>query len=273
VTPPPVATPTDIPLPTPVTTTYALNFTAWYAGLVIHVDTVTAVLRAGTGSVTAEMRLENPGADLASLAAPIRLTSTGQVVEPVRGTTVPDVPAGGSVAVSVAFDIDDAFDLGFAAIRIGRTAYHQVVFPLVEGPMSRVTLEPQAFELSGKARAGNLLVTVHGAELRADLPDWALELPPTTLALTVTYDAKYAGDFSGGFAFTAANIGLVLPSGKTVAARADGHSSPAVVILAGKTATGLQSRFDVPDPGIGLYSLVIHDGSATKTIPLIISGT
>jgi hypothetical protein len=271
--PPPVASPTDVPLPTPVTTTYAVNLTAWYAGLVIHVDTVTAVLRAGTGSVTAELRLENPGPDVATLDAPIRLTSGGQVVEPVRGTTLPDVPAGGSAPATVAFDIDPAFDLGLAAIRIGRTAYHQAAIPLVEGPMSRVSLEPQVFDLSGSAQAGRLLVSVHGAELRADLPDWGLELGPGTLALTITYDARYVGDFGGGFAFTTANIGLLLPDGTTVAAREDGHSAPAVVIGPRKTVGGLQSRFDVPMPGIGLYNLVIRDGSATRNIPLAIAGT
>lgn len=273
VTPPPLASPTDVPLPTPVTTTYAVNLTVWYAGLVIHVDTVTAVLRAGTGSITADVRFENPGSDPASLEAPLRLTSRGVIVEPVRGTTMPDVAPGGSAAATIAFDVDDTFDLTYAAIRIGRTAYHQAVIPFAEGPMSRVSLEPQAFDLSGFAKAGNLIIAVHAAELRADLPDWRLELPPTTMALTITYDARYAGSFAGGFAFTAANIGLLLPNGKTVAAREDGHSSPAVVIGAGKTVTGLESRFDVPSPGIGTYGLVIRDGTATKTIPLVIAGT
>jgi len=271
--PPPSATPTAIPLPTPVTTTYALNATAWYAGLVIHVDTVTSVLRAGTGSVTAELRLENPGADLATLEAPLRLTSRSQVIEPVRGTTLPDVAAGGSAAATVAFDIDESFDLALAALRIGRTAYHQVVLPLADGPTTAVTLEPQTFELSAFAQAGFLLVSVHRAELRADLPDWGLELAPNVMALSVIYDAKYVGTFGGGFPFTTANVGLLLPDGTTVAAREDGHSAPAVLISAGKTAGALVSRFDVPSPGTGTYSLVIRDGTATKKIPLTLAGS
>ena len=271
--PPTAATPTAVPLPTPVTTTFAINQTAWYAGLIVHVNSVTAVLRAGTGSVAADIRIENPGPDTATLEAPIRLTSSGQVIEPVRGTELPDVPAGGSVAVTVPFDVDDAFDLDVAAIRIGRTAYHQVVLPLVEGRLTLSTLAPRHFDLVGFAQAGQLLVSVHGADLRADLPDWGIELAPDVMALTITYDARYVGTFGGGFAFTPANIGLVLPDGRTIAAREDGHSAPAALIGRGKTVSALQSRFDVPAPGIGTYALVIRDGRATRTIPLAIGGS
>ena len=78
---------------------------------------------------------------------------------------------------------------------------------------------------------------------------------------------------AGGFAFTAENLSLVLPDGRTLSAREDGHSAPALVIGPRATVTGLQSRFEVPAPGIDLYRLVVRDGAATKGIELAIAGT
>lgn len=269
--PVPSASPTDVPLPTPVTTTYALQATVWYAGLVVHVDSVTAVLRSGVGAVTVALRIENPGSDPASLDAPLRLTSSNAVVDPVAGTTLPDVAAGGSATATVEFDVDAGFDMRRAVLRIGRTAYHQAVVPIASADIAAVTLQPLALKVAGTGRAGDLAVTLHGVELRADLPDWAIELPPGKMALTVTYDARYAGSFVGGFAFTTANVSLILPDGTRIAARPDGHSAPAVLITAGATVAGLESRFEVPAPGTAKYALEIRDGSATKRIPLIVA--
>ena len=272
VVPAPAATPTDVPLPTAVTTSYGVQATVWYAGLVVHVDAVTAILRAGVGAVTVHLRIENPGGDLATLDAPLRLTSGGEVVEPIRGTTLPDVAAGGSAAASVEFDVDAGFDIGLAVLRIGRTAYHQAIVPIADAGIAAVTLAPRVQALTGKAQAGSLLVTLHRSELRADLPDWGIELPPATMALTVTYDARYAGSFSGGFAFTTANVNLILPTGARIAARADGQSAPAVLIGPGKTVAGLWSRFEVPAPGPGTYALEIRDGSSSKRIAFAVAG-
>lgn len=272
IAPGPSATPTDVPLPTPVTTTYAVQASVWYAGLIVHVDAASAVLRAGVGAVTVQLRIENPGGGLATLDAPLRLTSGGQVVEPVRGTTLPDVAAGGSAAASVEFDVDAGFDMGLAVLRIGRTAYHQAIVPISGAGVAAVTLKPLVQKVTGKSQAGSLLVTLHGTELRADLPDWGIELPPATMALTVTYDARYAGTFSGGFAFTTANVNLILPNGARIAARADGQSAPAVLIGPGKTVAGLWSRFEVPSPGPGAYALEIRDGSSIKRIRFTVAG-
>ncbi len=269
--PPPAATPTDVPLPTPVTTTYAIRQTVWYAGLVIHVDAVSSVLRAGVGSLTADLRIENPGVDPASLDAPIRMTSSGQIAEPVRGTELPDIDPGGSAAVSIRFDVAAGFDVSHATLRIGRTSEHEVVVPLVKGVATIVTNEPRVLVLSGSGKAGSLMLTLKSAALRADLPDWGLELPPGSLALTVVYNAKYLGTFQGGFAFTAANIGLKLPNGTVVAPRADGQSQSAAVLLPRATKASLSSRFEVPIPGPGTYALVIRDGRSSSSVPIKIA--
>lgn len=272
--PPPSTVPsaTLSPLPTAVTTTYAIGATAWYAGLVLHLESATAVLDPGGGPVDLVLRIDNPGEDLVSLAAPILLAAGGRAVEPVRGTVLPDVPPSGSVVTGLRFDVDGSFEMDKAAIRIGRTSEHQVIVPISDGSQERVTLEPVTFELAGEGRAGSIQVTVHSVELRADLPDWGLELSRTSMALTVSYDAMFTGTFTGGFAFTTANVGLELPDGRVLAAREDGHSAPALVIGPGATASGLRSRFEVPSPGIGLYHLIVRDGEATKRIELTVAG-
>lgn len=270
-TPQPTISVTASPLPTPVTTVYRLDATAWYAGLVIHFGTATSVVDEGGGSVAIDLQLENPGPDLASLEVPILLAAGGQAVEPVRGTVVPYVPAGSSIGTTVQFDIDSTFDLSRAGIRIGRPAEHVVIVPLVAGSQDRVTLDPVAVTLTGSATAGNLTVVLTGGELRADLPDWGLELAHDVLALRVTYTARYRGAFAGGFAFTGANLSLRLPDGTVVVARPDGHSQSVAVLPVGITVADLSARFEVPVPGTGPYELVVRDGSRKATIPFVIA--
>ncbi|MBI2762820.1 MAG: hypothetical protein HYX54_03565 [Chloroflexi bacterium] len=269
-TPAPVITAAATPVPTPVTTAYQLDATAWYAGLVINIDSATSVIDEGGGFVDVDIRLENPGADVATLGVPIQLDDGSQTVEPVRGTVVPDIEAGGSVAMTIQFDVDGTFDVAAAAVRIGRPEEHVVIVPFIESAQPRVTLDPVPLALAGKATAGALTVTLTSGEIRADIPDWALELPADTLALTVFYSARYRGTFAGGFAFTGANVGLSLPDGSVVSARADGHSQSTVVLKPAVTVPNLLARFDVPDPGTGTYSLIVRDGSKRSSIPFTI---
>ncbi len=264
--PPASVAPTATPLPTATTTIYPVRATAWYAGLILHLDQVSAVIDEGGGVVSLKLRLENPGQDLAGLDVPILLAASGRAVEPVRGTLVPDVEAGASVGTTILFDVDGAFDLPRAAIRIGRSAEHVVVIPLVPGSQNLVTLEPHLQGLSGSASVGSLTVTLTGAELRADLPDWGLELAHDAMALSVSYTARYRGEFSGGFAFTSANIGLRLPDGSIIAPREDGRSQSIAVLEPGVANPGLRSRFEVPVPGPGSYALILRDG--TLSVPL-----
>jgi phage baseplate assembly protein gpV len=268
----PSATPvvTEGPIATPVTTRHAVGVTAWYAGLVIHVDDAVLTMSGGAGSVTVDLRLENPGPDPVSLGAPVVLVSGEQVVAPGRATNIPDVPGASVVSVSVTFDVGATFSVERAALEVGRAAEHRVVVPLIAGPVEPTTLEPAVIAATGSVTAGSLTVTTTRVELRADLPDWGLELPPDTMALTVTYGARYRGTFTGGFAFTGANISLKLPDGTMVAARTDGQSQSVAVLLPGRASTGLISRFDVPAPGWGTYALVVRDGGASAAIPLTI---
>lgn len=270
-TPPATIAPTATPLPTPVSTTYALDTTAWYAGLIIHFDAASSVLDEGGGAVTVDLRLENPGPELASLSVGVLLAAGGRAVEPIRETVIPDVPPGTSVGTALRFDVDGSFDVANAAIRIGRATEHIVIVPLVAGSQVLTTLEPVPLALAGKATAGTLTIAITGGELRSDLPDWGLELPRGSMSLAITYTARYRGDFAGGFAFTGANLGLRLPDGTTVGARADGHSQSVAVLVPGTAVPNLFARFEVPVPAAGQYTLVVRDGTSRASIPFTIA--
>jgi hypothetical protein len=132
------------------------------------------------------------------------------------------------------------------------------------------TLEPVSLAVKGTANAADVRVTIKTAELRWDLPDWALELPVNTAALTVTYDATYHGTFAGGLAFSADNVSLVLPDGTTVKPRKDGRSQSVALLMPNKTQAGLVSRFEVPSGLSGTYTLKFSNGSARGQIQITV---
>lgn len=271
-TPSPAPTASLTPDPTATVTTYQLDTTVWYAGFVLAFGTASATIDPKGGPVVVDVVVANGGPEAATLGGPIILAARGRAVAPSRESLLPLVPAGGTAEVALVFEVDGDFDLAAAALRIGRPEEHQAIVPLVAGAASVETLEPRVVELGGSGQAGTLLVTLHAAELRADLPDWSLELPRAVMALTITYDVAFRSDFTGGFAFTTANLGLRLPDGTTIAAREDGHSAPATLIGPRAVVSGLRSRFEVPAPGLGAYGLVVREGDASMVIEVAILG-
>lgn len=275
-TPAPSRSPTPAPAPTARIDVYELATTAWYGGLVLTFDQATATLEAKGGLVEVELSISNPGSEELVLAGPIRLAAGETGVDPSRDTPIPAVPAGGTVATRVIFAVDGSFDVPGSAIVIGRAEEHQAIVPLEAGrgapDLGSVTLEPMTLEIDGGAQARDLVVTLRSAELRSDLPDWGVELPRDSVALTITYDVAYRSDFVGGFPFTAENLALVLPDGTRVSARADGHSAPALVVPPRAVVSGLASRFEVPAPGLGTYRLVVINGATSKEIEIVIGG-
>ena len=267
--PPPTArpTPTVTPEATPTVTTYRLDRSVWYGGFVVTFGSATATLDAKGGPVVVEAVIGNPGDDDATMDGPVVLAAGALTVESTRESVLPLVPAHDLATASFVFDVAPDFDLAAAEIRVGREEEHQAIVPLATASTSTVDLRPLAHDLAVEGTAGSLLVQLHRAELRADLPDWRLELDDGVLALTLTYDATYRATFSGGFPFTAANVGLRLPDGTVLEPRRDGHSQSVLVLEPGARAVALQSRFEVPAPGLGPYVLVIRDGAATTDLP------
>jgi len=271
-TPTPSPTPTATPEATPTVTIHRLDRSVWYGGFVLTFVKATSTLDAKGGPVTVEVVIGNPGDDDATMDGPIALASGEVAVEPTRESVLPLVPAHDLVNAPLVFDVDEGFDVAAAEIRVGRAEEHQAIVPLASPATSTVDLRPLAYDLAVEGQAGTLLVQLHGAEVRADLPDWRLELDGGVLALTLTYDATFRSRFSGGFPFTAANIGLRLPDGTVIGPRRDGHSQSVLVLGPGKPAIGLQSRFEIPTPGVGPYVLIVTDGAgATADLPFEIA--
>jgi hypothetical protein len=268
----PSATSTEAAIPTPTVTQYQLNTTVWYAGLMLTVTSATAIFDPGGGTVTVLGQFQNPGSDDETLEAPIRITAGAQTFEPVHGTQLPDVAAGGTADLMLTFDVAGLPSVDGAELRVGPPEANQAVVAFGPGGAPTRTLEPVKLAVKGTANASDLRISLTAGELRWDLPDWTDELPTGTAALTLTYDAAYRGSFAGGLAFTADNVSLKLPDGAVVRPRRDGRSQSLALLLPGKPQAGLRSRFEVPSSEHGTFILMIANGAAHATIAVTVPG-
>ena len=260
------------PEPTPITTTYDLGASIWYEGLVLHIDRVTSTLDARGGPVEVELRIDNPGPDVAELQATIFLRVGGLPVEPTRESRIPPIPAEGQVTGVMTYELQGVTSVDSATVQVGAVPSHSAFAPLTAAGGTAVTLEPQTLLLTGIGTGGDLRITLTGGLQRWDLPDWSQELAADRQAIIVDYDATFLGDFPGGFAFTGENVALRLPDGTDVPPRPDGHSQSVELIGAEKTKRGLFSRFEIPDSVAGEVWFVVTDGDEEGLIPLVIPG-
>ena len=269
-TPSAAPTPTRAPEPTPVTTSYQLGTTVWYAGLVLHFGEATATLDERGGPVTVGLRLDNPGEESADLNGRIWLVVNGERIEPTRESKVPNVPGKGSAGAVLTYELQGIDEVDEAVIEVGDSPLHIARIPLTSGAGTPVVFEPIVLELGGAQTAGSVRIALRSGVLRWDLPDWLEELDAGLQALTLAYDVTYAGDFSGGLAFTGDNVALRLPDGKRVEARKDGHSQSIELIGARKTRKGLFSRFEIPAGATGKFALIVRSGSTERAIEFTI---
>jgi hypothetical protein len=260
-----------LPGPTPIVTVYELGTTIWSEGFVLTFHTAIASLDPKGGTVTALVRIDNPGPDPATFDAPLRLTASGTVFQLVHGTELPLIDGGGAAELRLDFDVVGRGTIDDGVIRVGRSADHAAQIPFRTGPVATLTLEPKAANLAGAVTAGSYHVVLRTRVVRWDLPDWYLELPLSTEALTLTYDVTDVGTFAGGVPFTSDVVGLRLPNGSTVRPRADGHSQSIVVIAPHQTVKNLFSRFEIPSGLSGAFAFIVRDGSTTKTIPFTLA--
>lgn len=259
------------PEPTATLTTYELGTTVWYEGLKITVVSVTATLDRRGGPVEVLLHLENPTAEDSSLDGAVTLLVGTVRADPTRDSVVPDLPAGSTGAATLSYELQGIASIDQGVIEIGAGPLHVARVPLTPFAGKAVVFEPRELALNGNGTSGTLKLTIHAGELRWDLPDWSQELDASLQALTITYDATYTGDFSGGFAFTGDNVALRLPNGTVVTARRDGHSQSVELIAARKTKKGLFSRFEIPAGLTGRFALLVRNGSSpVKAIPFTI---
>jgi hypothetical protein len=265
-------TPTRAPEPTPITTTYQLGMTAWYAGLILHFDAAIVTLDERGGPVVVGLRLDNPGTEPAQLNGKIWLVVAGTRMEATRESRLPTVPAGGSAAAILTYELQGIASVEDAVIEIGDAPLHVATIPLRPTTGVATLFEPRELNLSSARpeTAGAVRIVLKKGLLRWDLPDWLQELDAGLQALTLTYDVVYAGDFAGGLAFTGDNVQLRLPDGTRVDPRADGHSQSVELIGPRKAKKSLFSRFEIPAGTTGEFALMVRSGSQEKAIEFTI---
>lgn len=265
-----VPTPTPKPEPTATTTVYQLGTSVWYEGLTIEIVSVTATLDPRGGPVEVLLRMDNPTDADSTLDGAVSLVVGTVRAEPTRESTIPSVPAQGSAPATLTYELQGIASIGQGVLEFGAGPLHVARVPITPFGGLAEAFEPVELAVSGSAAAGTLKLTLRAGLLRWDLPDWSQELGADLQALTLTYDATYSGDFSGGFAFTRDNVALKLPDGTVVTPRRDGRSQSVELIGAKKTKKGLFSRFEIPAGLTGKFSLLVRNGSAEKAIPFTI---
>ena len=262
------------PEPTPVTTTYQMSSTVWYEGLLVHVDSAVATLDERGGPVEVRLVFENPGDDDGQLNARVLLQADAggkdPPVAPTRDSKIPTVPAHGTAAAILTYELQGVPSAERAVLLFGEAPNHVARVPLTAAGGEAVQLEPVELAVSGRGDAGSLRIALRAGLLRWDLPDWSLELAADVEVLTLTYDATYLGSFAGGYAFTGDNVALRLPDGKLVEARPDGHSQSIELIAAHQTKRGLFSRFEVPSGMTGKFALIVRNGAKSRAITFTI---
>jgi hypothetical protein len=271
-TPSVAPTPTFVPEPTPNKTSYVLGTDVWYAGLILHLDQATTLLDARGGTVDVAFRIDNPGTEAADLDAEMTLVVAGQRIAPTRESHVPTTQPGGAAPALLTFELQGIASAADGVLEIGAEPDHIAKVPFTPAAGEALTFQPIEQALKGTGAAGTLQVTLRRGVLRWDLPDWNQELTDDLRALTVTYDVKNNGEFTGGFAFTGENIDLRLPNGKFVHPRTDGHSQSIELIGPGSTRKGLFSRFEVPVGAKGKFLLIVRNGQSRATITFTING-
>lgn len=260
------------PEPTPSAVTYVIGATVWYEGLVLTFDRATATLDERGGTVDLLVGVQNPGEEAHDLDGPITLVVGDTRIEPTRDSRIPEVPAAGSVATILSFELQAIPSAEDARIEVGGAPQHVASVPMTPAAGPLVAYEPVALQLKGTATSSALKLTLTGGVLRWDLPDWQQELNANVQALTLTYDATYAGDFAGGLAFTGENVALRLPDGSVVSARRDGRSQSVELIGARKTKKALFSRFEIPAGLTGKFALLVRNAGTEKAITFAIGG-
>jgi hypothetical protein len=245
--------------------TEEINETAWFAGFKVTIESGTFTT-SPSYLVELDTMFENLGSDAARFDGQLVLDTQGNGITSTDLTDIPEVPGGKTGKGTMRFNVGPGFVFDDAILTIGSTEHNQAIVPLgFEGEL--VSLEPVTVPVTGKATAGQLVITTHGGELRADIPETHGEVDAGQLALTIDFDATNNGTGGGGYAFVDDNLALELPDGTTVA------PDDAPIELLGHRATtkNLSVRFLVDDPAAGAYFLVLREGETEGKLKFTIA--
>lgn len=241
----------------------------WHRGFKVTLGRAAVVpVQSGNGSpsdaapaVTIEARLQNLGTDTAEFTSELVLSSGGHhFTEAAPQQELPRVPGQSSQSGTIAFVVDEQFQLGEAILTIGGSDERQAVVPLA-GSDGLISLEPRSFVVSGKASDGpDFYATVQQGELRADNPEGHGQAKASReyvrLHFTVTNDSP------GMLAVLYGNNNrLKLPDGSSVGISVS-CGNPQLHPGPHSTAVGGLVCFEVPSPAEGDYLYAISDDDA-----------
>jgi hypothetical protein len=237
-----------------------LDEEVWFAGFAVGIGEVTAPPVGEPGIVEITTTYENLSTETARFDATVLLSSAGADYQ--RLGTYPEVAGGRTADGTFEFEVFDTFDIDDAVLTIGRAGNNQAIVPLGDAG-ELVTLEPVDLEVAGQVTVEGLDAMVTGAEVRADIPDTHTQMEEGRLALLLTFDLTYTAseNYTGGYAFSANNLALMLPDGTTVTPIV----SPIELLDSGATLRDQLLVFEIDNPPAGAYELVLIQNVGEST--------
>jgi hypothetical protein len=242
-----------------------VDASVWFAGFKLDFGEATFTAEP-SALVEIATEFNNLGSESATLDATLVLEQGGNGVTSTDLTDVPEVPGGSTGKGTLRFSMAPNFTFDDAVLKIGNPDNNQAVVPLgTTGEL--VTLEPIRSTVTGEASAGQLSISAHGGELRADIPETHRQVEKEKLALSIGFDVTNSGTGGGGYAFGPDNLALTLPDGTTVAP----DDSPIELLGHRSTLKNQTVRFLVDNPAEGDYALLIREGDNEGTVEFTIS--
>ena len=180
------------------------------------------------------------------------------------GDPVPNVAGNAKASGTLVFSIFGPFDLENAMLVAGRGEQNQAVVPLAGHGTARL-LEPRAEPITGEATAGTLTVKIVDGLVAAG--NFLYNAQATKDKVVVHLELEAGTTQQYGENFVGNHLVLKVPNGEQ--ATPIGGSN--VVLTAGGTTVGLFADFEVPEPAIGNFVLVVRQQTNTAEIPFTLS--
>ncbi len=180
------------------------------------------------------------------------------------GDPVPNVAGNATASGTLVFSIFGPFDLENAMLVAGRGEQNQAVVPLAGHGTERL-LEPRAEPITGEATAGTLTVKIVDGLVAAG--NFLYNDQATKDKVVVHLELEAGTTKQYGENFVGNHLVLKVPNGEQ--ATPIGGSNE--VLTAGGTTAGLFADFEVPEPAIGNFVLVVREQTNTAEIPFTLS--
>lgn len=226
----------------------ALDADVHYAGFLLHLDRV----QVSDGLVSVSGTAENLGATTSVPPSAVTLASGAAEVElDALSSGLDDVPGESTGTVTYGFRIDGDFDVEDAVLQIGGPGFARALVPL-DGGGGLVDNRPVVVAVTGDVVADETTFTLHGAEVRFDVPEDHSAAEAGTAFLTVSFSLTNSSSFAGGYAFGGQDLRLETPAGMALAP----EDFPIELLAPNATAPNLSARWVIDLEESGTYTFV-----------------